>query len=541
MKIRSFTAVFSLLLLPVVVAVGDPSAKNILFIFDGSGSMWGELEGQTKIEIARRVLTERIQNLSPDLHVGLMAYGHRRKGDCNDIEMLVEPSSLDKNELLAKIKSIKPTGKTPIASSIKKAVKKLGDHTAESTIILMTDGRETCSADPCGQVKKFREQAGFNLHVVGFDIVGEEDALQLRCLAEAGGGNYYTASTIEGLDHAFKEATGRSHAIPAFLLAQENFEIVLDQSEAMEGPFEQTTRIKAARQALTKILEKQVADRDNLAFRWFGGACGGDNTERVFDFQQNSSRSILDKLPNLKTAGKTTLVEAINQAASDFHPPERFANVNKYVIIITGGIDPCYSRDESLTLIRQRLTSLQIRPEFRFIGLDIPPDKQQQLKRLAEATKGDISLVKTQVELEQKLKKIFELDPVDRDVKAIFGNLNELITLFGEAIDQIEAKDYQGAGERIAKAPEIEQRFTLPFRDLSRRKGNVDYQKLFDVARELYSVETGMTVAVKSMLAHHQSGDREAYNEAVRDYNQLTGKYSGSVDTANQIMSQLWQ
>ncbi len=63
----------------------------------------------------------------------------------------------------------------------------------ETTIILVSDGKETCDPDPCGLVKELKASGvKFVMHVIGFDVT-EEERNQLECMATAGGGQYYTA------------------------------------------------------------------------------------------------------------------------------------------------------------------------------------------------------------------------------------------------------------------------------------------------------------------------------------------------------------
>ena len=50
--------------------------------------------------------------------MGLIAYGHREKGDCKDIETIVEPGPLDKALVKQKIDDLNPKGKTPITDSV---------------------------------------------------------------------------------------------------------------------------------------------------------------------------------------------------------------------------------------------------------------------------------------------------------------------------------------------------------------------------------------------------------------------------------------
>ncbi|MGK7654158.1 vWA domain-containing protein [Roseovarius sp. B08] len=86
---------------------------NVMVVFDGSNSMWGQIDGTAKIEIARDVIDNLLGDWTDDRSVGLMAYGHRSRGDCTDIEVIVEPGAAQRSEILDRIKSITPTGKTP--------------------------------------------------------------------------------------------------------------------------------------------------------------------------------------------------------------------------------------------------------------------------------------------------------------------------------------------------------------------------------------------------------------------------------------------
>ncbi|MBN1273156.1 MAG: VWA domain-containing protein [Candidatus Aminicenantes bacterium] len=187
----------------------ERSAQNIIFILDASGSMWGQVEGKAKIAIAKEVLTDLIQHLPDDVHVGLVAYGHRRKGDCSDVEELIPLSLIQKAKLVETVQSLNPKGKTPITLSVQKTAEKLKEMEEKTTIILVSDGKETCEGDPCILVRELKA-AGikFVMHVIGFDVT-EEERLQLECMAEAGGGLYYTAKTAVDFQMAIKEVVVR--------------------------------------------------------------------------------------------------------------------------------------------------------------------------------------------------------------------------------------------------------------------------------------------------------------------------------------------
>ena len=172
---------------------------EVMFILDGSGSMWGMAGEQRKIDAAKEVLASIVPELPAEVRLGLTAYGHRRKGDCRDVEILIPPGSKDRQVLLEAVTSITPKGKTPIAASLEMVVDRLRTQENETTIILISDGVETCHDDPCGLVQKLKESGiKFVLHVVGFDV--DDNALkQLKCLAEAGEGQFFVASDTASL------------------------------------------------------------------------------------------------------------------------------------------------------------------------------------------------------------------------------------------------------------------------------------------------------------------------------------------------------
>jgi len=188
-------------------------AGKVLFILDASGSMWGRVEGKEKIVVAKEVMTNLVKELPEQIEVGLQAYGHRSKGDCNDIEVLV-PVGGDKENVIQAIQSINPKGKTPITRSFEAAGEKLKGVEEQTTVILISDGKETCGGDPCTLVKSLRQRGiHVRVHVVGFDV-NKKEREQLVCIADAGGGKYFTADNAEQLTVALTEVKREIVAAP---------------------------------------------------------------------------------------------------------------------------------------------------------------------------------------------------------------------------------------------------------------------------------------------------------------------------------------
>ncbi|MBD3792369.1 MAG: VWA domain-containing protein, partial [Campylobacterales bacterium] len=194
--------VVMLLLLWSTLLVADQAKAMI--IFDASGSMWGQIAGKTKIEIAREALARVVRTWNPDVELGLTVYGHRSKGDCNDIETLIPVGKVQSYHMISAVNAIQPKGKTPISRSIRKAADALRYTEEKATIILISDGQETCDPDPCGTAKQLKaEGIDFVAHVIGFNVDKKTDE-ELQCIASATGGEYYSAKNANALNDAMK-------------------------------------------------------------------------------------------------------------------------------------------------------------------------------------------------------------------------------------------------------------------------------------------------------------------------------------------------
>ena len=184
-------------------AMAGDSSKAVI-VFDASGSMWGQINGKAKIEIAKEALKNMLKEWNPNVELGLTVYGHRKKGDCNDIESLIPAGKVDKNKVVSTVMSIQPKGKTPISRSLRKVAKELRFTEEKATIILISDGKETCDPDPCGAAKELeKEGIDFITHVIGFNVDKNTDE-QLACIAHATGGEYFSAKNANALNKAMK-------------------------------------------------------------------------------------------------------------------------------------------------------------------------------------------------------------------------------------------------------------------------------------------------------------------------------------------------
>lgn len=191
------------------------AADRTIIVLDASGSMWGQIDGKPKLEIARETLKTVLQSVPADAELGLMAYGHRQKGACSDIELVVPPAAGTAAAITAATDKMKFLGKTPLSEAVRQAAEALRSTEEKATVVLITDGIETCNADPCALGKEL-EQSGvdFTAHVVGFGLTDEEGK-QVACLAENTGGKYIQAGDKAALEDALKTVVAAPAPAPA--------------------------------------------------------------------------------------------------------------------------------------------------------------------------------------------------------------------------------------------------------------------------------------------------------------------------------------
>lgn len=208
----------ALLLAPVGLAPSAGAQEgatevNVELILDASGSMEQEIDGETRMQIARRVL-RRVVAAIPErdgLNVGFRIYGHRgdntqsgRAVSCRSSDLQVPVLGVDKPALFAAIDAARSVGWTPLAYSLGRAGRDLppADPGVVNAVVLLTDGLETCDGDPCAVAGAMRgSDVAMITHVVSFALTREERDI-LGCVADEGGGLLVGASDADELTAA---------------------------------------------------------------------------------------------------------------------------------------------------------------------------------------------------------------------------------------------------------------------------------------------------------------------------------------------------
>lgn len=204
------TLLAGLLALPITAmaqggADTKPTPRSVL-IFDGSGSMWGKLDGekQIKLALARDAVKAAVGKMSPQsTQLGLMSFGHRRAADCSDVQVIAQPEAAAPpaftERIMTPLEKLNPRGKGPLTAALREAAKLLGKTPGPRSIVLLHDDPDNCQQDPCAALAELQEASpGIVVHVVGLGLK-PDDANRYQCLTKPTGGRHVNAQDGAGI------------------------------------------------------------------------------------------------------------------------------------------------------------------------------------------------------------------------------------------------------------------------------------------------------------------------------------------------------
>ncbi|EMR06390.1 Mg-chelatase subunit ChlD [Bhargavaea cecembensis DSE10] len=192
----------------------DAPPLNVQILLDASGSMAGQMEGRSKMDLAKEAITGFAGSLPDNANVSLRIYGHAgsnqpdgKELSCSTTEEVYALDSYDAASFRKALDTVAPTGYTPIGLAMEEAAADLKQHGdgAQNVVYVVSDGKETCGGDAVAAAKSM-QQEGIRavVNIIGFDIA-EEERQSLESIAEAGGGEYLRADTAEELKNTFSE------------------------------------------------------------------------------------------------------------------------------------------------------------------------------------------------------------------------------------------------------------------------------------------------------------------------------------------------
>lgn len=182
---------------------------NVEILLDASGSMAGKVNGEIKMEVAKKAIYNYLDKIPDNANVMLRVYGHKGSNNENDkslscgfSEVMYPLQPYNKEQFNAALSKFDPKGWTPLALAIESVNDDFKEYTGDenlNVVYIVSDGEETCGGDPVNAAKNLNKS---NTHavvnIIGFDVKNSEQQ-QLKNTAEAGKGNYATVSNADEL------------------------------------------------------------------------------------------------------------------------------------------------------------------------------------------------------------------------------------------------------------------------------------------------------------------------------------------------------
>ncbi len=216
MPLRPIAALSSLALLVLLVGTGtaraDDKPPTVMFLLDGSGSMWGKLadDRRAKFDFAREALSEALPRLRPDVRAGLAAFGHRRRGYCADAEVIVPPQPDNAQQIMTPLAKMNATGKGPLVMGLREAAAAIG-VAAPATIVLINDDIDNCGQDVCAAAAEIAQSnPALTVHAIGLGL-DKAKLQQMSCLPRMTGGRLFDVQDAPGLTTALDRVIKLAH------------------------------------------------------------------------------------------------------------------------------------------------------------------------------------------------------------------------------------------------------------------------------------------------------------------------------------------
>ena len=181
---------------------------HVLLLLDRSGSMGALVAGKSKWAHATDAVNRLVTAFPGELHFGLMLLP-APGASCAPGVLNVPVDSNSASAIATAMSSFPPGGGTPIAATLQAALGVHASGDGVSSVLLVTDGGETCGGSPVAEVQALRT-AGVSTYVVGFgsSVAGAQlDAMAVAGgTARSGSPSYYQAPDVTGLQTALNTA-----------------------------------------------------------------------------------------------------------------------------------------------------------------------------------------------------------------------------------------------------------------------------------------------------------------------------------------------
>jgi Mg-chelatase subunit ChlD len=174
---------------------------EVVVIVDGSGSMGEPFGGAaSRMAMAKDAIETVVNGLPSPVDVALIDFSN-----CDQVRLDKFFSQPERPRLISEVRGLQPDRGTPLARSIERAGNIVSGD-VESTIVVVSDGEDTCGRDPCAAARAVKAKHP-NVTINVIDVSGERGRSMVQCIASATGGNVLTPNSSLDMKDKVQQAT----------------------------------------------------------------------------------------------------------------------------------------------------------------------------------------------------------------------------------------------------------------------------------------------------------------------------------------------
>jgi len=186
-----------------VASPGGPEPRAVV-VLDSAAAMLNPLETFKKYYLVRKALKDGLVNPPIGAKVGLITYGSRSRTACDDLTTLRQIEPFDASHFTTSVFSVRPRGQALVSEALTSAASLLG--AGGGRVLLIAGEGDSCKQDACATAKALAAaEPGLVIDVLSMGA-SPADAQQLQCIAEAGHGKVYAATSMDNTPNAFDDA-----------------------------------------------------------------------------------------------------------------------------------------------------------------------------------------------------------------------------------------------------------------------------------------------------------------------------------------------
>ena len=235
---------------------------------------------------------------------------------------------------------------------------------------------------------------------------------------------------------------------------------------------------------------------------------------------------------------------ALSKAVEDFDG-DRFKDKTKRIIVIWGGGVDCRkdlahsTADIGAMLRRKKNEDPHFSPDLRFIGMGLLKEQQDQLRKIAEETKGQFIAVEDRRQLTNALRKVLVMEPLGDAVKGAIEHLNKQIYYQNQFLGQLNGKNYSDAAASLEKAEIEVVNLDASIRAAGDRQSEPEVGKLHELLIKSRGLQANLLEVSRKLLDVGKTNNIEMFNDRSDEYNKYIKACNASISDLNTALQEI--